>query len=311
MNIKKGPGMATVGEVVDIYLRWVADNKAANTSKQYSTRLKPFRERFAAREFSTLSPLEIDDYLLAQSKFADGRQKAPDTRRINVISLQQLQAFAIDKKVIEAPIFGKLKKPAGKKRERLPTDDEIATILKHSSPEFALLFRAHLATAARPNELANATFADWNKARGLIVLPKSKTSEKTGKLCKIGVSKALLEILAESTAGRETGHLFLSPRGKPWTSAGITQTFTRIRTRANLPRDLVNYLARHKAASTICKKLGIHAAKDACNHENIATTQRYIHTEDADLVKNLDAIADTVPSAPKPPPATDAGEGIS
>lgn len=298
---------ATVQEVVEVFLDWIRDNKAANTAKQYSTRLRPFAAAFPGREFASLEPLEIDRFLTAAGKFPDGRLKAPDTRRINVIAIQQIQRFALEKRVINAAIVGKLPKPAGRKRERLPTDDEIKIILQHSSPEFARIYRAYLTTAARPYELAAATFEHWHRDRKMIVLPHSKTSEKTGRDCKIPVGDVMAGLLLEATAGRTSGALFLSPRGQPWTSAGLTQTFTRIRNKAGLSRELVLYLARHKAASVMCKAKGIHATKEALNHASIVTTQRYVHTEDSELINNQDAVGNWIPSAatvaPVPPPS--------
>lgn len=295
----------TVQQVVDVFLSWCGQHRSANTLKQYSTRLKPFAVAFGTREFAALTPLEIDQYLLDAGKFPDGRLKAPDTRRINAIAIMQLQSFAVEKKVIQERIVEKLKKPTGRKRERLPTEAETQKILATASPAFRLIYQALRQSGARPNELARATFDHWDQLAGVIVLADHKTAEKTGQARRIAVGEALAKILAVATSGRTTGPLFVSPRGTPWTSAGLTQTFTRLRTRAGLPSDLILYLARHEHATAICKAKGIHAAQKSLGHANITTTQRYLHSDDAELKANQDLFQsgslDPPPSDPTPP----------
>lgn len=284
-----------VWSIVESFIRWCeSDGKKPNTIKQYRTRLNPFKAHFGPREFSTLTAIEIDDWLAADGKFADGRPKAPDTRRITIISIGQLFQYAVDKCVIEKKPFARLKKPGGRRRKRAITDAEIAAIVKHSSPEFSRIFRAFLQTGARPNELASAKFEHWHKARGLIILQEHKT-DHTGKDRKIPVGKKWLPILLEATGDRTEGHLFLSPRGKPWTSAALTQTFSRARKRAGLPDDLVLYLTRHKFGTELCRKKGLVSAKDAMGHGSIKTTEGYIHMDtDADLLSAQEAIGDDI-----------------
>lgn len=280
--------MATVQNVVDVFLAWCAQHRSANTHKQYSARLRPFATAFPDREFSTLTPLEIDQFLIDAGKFPDGTLKAPDTRRITAIALEQLQRFAREKKVIQEKIFDRLEKPVGRKRDRLPNEAETAKILATASPAFKLIYQALRQSGARPNELARATFEHWDQSAGVIVLDQHKTAEKTGQARRIAVGEALGKILVVATSGRTSGTLFVSPRGKPWTSAALTQTFTRLRTKAGLPSDLILYLARHEHATAICKAKGIHAAQKSLGHANIATTQRYLHTDDAELKANQD-----------------------
>lgn len=278
----------TVSQLVDAFLTACKEHRAANTHKQYSVRLRPFAAAFPDREFASLEPLEIDAYLSAAGKFADGTLKAPDTRRITAIALMQLQKFAQQKRVIKEPLFDRLEKPTGRKRERLPTAEETAQILQHASPAFRQIYQALRQSGARPSELAAATVADWDRTAGVIELEKHKTAGKTGKKRRIGVGEQLQRMLLVAIGDRTSGPIFRSPRNQPWTSAGLTQTFSRLRTRAGLPGDLVLYLARHEHATALCKAKDISAAQHALGHANIATTQRYVHPDDAALKANQD-----------------------
>lgn len=291
-----------VWSVVESFLKWCGQTgKKANSLKQYRTRLQPLKEKFDRREFSTLTAIEIDDWLAEQSTFDDGRPKSPDTIRITVISVNLLHQYALNKKAIKERIFEKLHKPTGRKRKRLPKPNEIELIVKHSSPEFARIVRAFQNTGARPMELAGAKFEHWNRERKLIILKEHKT-DKTGEDRIIPVGKKVLPILLEATAGRDSGHLFLTPRGVPWSSATLTQTFTRARIKAGLAPGLILYLIRHKVATEVCKKRGIHAAKSLLGHKSIKTTEGYVHDEDADLLANQDAIGDDAPDPDPPAP---------
>lgn len=291
-----------VSAIVEAFLRWCKATKKLNTFKQYRSRLTPFVTKFAQRDFASLEPIEIDDWLLEVNHFPDGRAKAPDTRRITAIALMLLQQYAIDKRVIEKKIIDKLEKPAGRKRKRLPQASEIAALEKHSSTEFARILRAFCQSGARPNELARATFENWDRQRSMIVLKEHKT-DATGEARLIAVGKKLLPILEEATAGRDSGPLFLTPRGRAWTSATLSQTFARSRQKAGLPDDLILYGMRHKYATELCRKKGIHAAKSSLGHRSIKTTEGYVHDDDNDLLAAQDAVGDELPvSKPSPDP---------
>ncbi len=298
------PSPTCVRSIVEAFLRACESaGKKPATIKQYSTQLKPLVAKYELREFSTLSALEIDAWLEGQGKFPNGKLKAPDTRRITIITVQQLHQYALDKLVIEKPILGRIKKPAGKKRKRRPTDAEMELLLKHSSKPFALIVRAFLQSGARPNEFATAEIHHWDKVRRMLVLTVHKT-DRTGDDRLIPVGPKLLPIFLEATAGRDSGPIFLSPRGKAWTSAGLTQSFTRARKKAGLDAGIILYGTRHKFASELCKKKGIKAVQDTLGHKSIVTSQQYVHSEDDDLLEYQDAVGKpaTISQEIPPPP---------
>src|SRR5262245_4742504 len=78
-------------------------NRSPATLLSYRTRLRRFRELYNERDFGTLTPLEIDEHLeLAGAGMSDS------TRHHDAMALERLQKFALDHKLIERPIFGKL-----------------------------------------------------------------------------------------------------------------------------------------------------------------------------------------------------------
>lgn len=282
-----------ISELIAIFLKHVGETRKPATVKQYRQRLKLFADRFGSRELATLTPLEVEDYLADAGRWPAGHphageQKSPDTRRANAIAFQQLQGFAKRHREIPALILDEIDKPAGRERDRLPTEAETNAILAEASPAFRLIYSALRQSGARPNELARARIEDIDQ--GLIVLADHKTASKTGKPRTIAIGKKLGDLIRKGIGTRTTGPIFLSPNGRPWTAAGISATYRRIRDRLQLPRDLCLYLARHEHATKLCKEKGIHAAAAALGHAKITTTQRYVKTDAESLRDNQDLV---------------------
>src|SRR4029079_4244730 len=104
--------------------------------------------KHGARDFDKLTPLEIDEYLGEA-----GAGMSDSTRHHNAVALERLQKFALENKLIERPVFGKLEKPRGGQRDRIPPTAETEAILSAASPEFRLIYSALRQCGARPGEL--------------------------------------------------------------------------------------------------------------------------------------------------------------
>lgn len=279
-----------VDQLVTLYLAWVEPRKKYNTWRLYRDRLAPFRIHFAGRAWASLLPLEIDAYLLAVNRWPDGRRKAPDTIRANVIALEQLQKFALTKAGIEKIVISDLEKPVGRWRERMPTATELAALMANSSKEFAMVYQALRVSGARPHELARATCADWDRDAGVITLFDHKTAEKSKRPRVIAVGTKLQELLLESLNGRTEGPLFRGPRGRRWTSASLGQTFARVRVAAGVDAEVKLYSARHEFGTACCDAIGREATADQMGHADTKTTRRYDHVTKSKLRSNQDAV---------------------
>jgi integrase len=236
-------------------------------------------------------PLDIDRYLDSVNKWPDGRYKAPDTIRANIVSCEQLEKFAIKKRVTDYRFFGDHEKPVGRLRERLPTAEEVEAIKAVAAPAFRLIYQALRQSGARPNELARATVADWDREGCVIVLAHHKTARKTGRPRRIAVGEKLKALIETSLGDRVAGNLFHTPRGKAWCTDNLSQSFARYRKLAKVEKGVVLYSARHEHATAICKALGMDAAADALGHSGTGMTRRYVHRDPKELRANQDSVS--------------------
>jgi integrase len=143
------------------------------------------------------------------------------------VSLTTLQSFALRESLIEKPWFKRLEKPRVGRRERIPTADEIATLLKGASPEFRLIYTGLLQCGARPGELCRAQISDVDWPKGRITLAEHKTARKTGKPRVIPIGKNFGQTLRKAIGDRQSGPIFLSPTGAPWAVGNLSSTHRR------------------------------------------------------------------------------------
>ena len=274
----------TVRELVNRFLRWCGPRRASSTVRQYRSRLKKLVREFGDVHFSNLTPLDLQEFLDLTNA-----GMAPDTQRANIIVLERLQKWAVEFELIEKPILTKIEKPRGRRRERIPTADEITKIMAAADRPFRLIFSALRYSGARPNELCRSRMSDINPDTNCIVLHQHKTAAKTGRPRVIPIGSKLHAVIDESLGDRLEGPLFLRANGRPWTTDSLGSTFRRLRNRLGLPKELVLYLARHEFATRVVKACGIYEAGQALGHSDIKTTQRYAHLDVDDIRRAQEA----------------------
>jgi site-specific recombinase XerD len=279
-----------VATLIEKFMQHCREHRRPNTIRSYAGRLKALGEQLGERELASITYDDLEAFLRSVNHRKDGSPKANDTRRANIATVQTIFRYAKQRKLIAELPFEKLEKPRGRRRERIPTEEEIQAVERHASPAFLLAYRALRQTGARPGELAAAQVEQYDRARRLIVLREHKTAGATGRPRKIGVGAKLAAILAAAIGERSTGAIFLAENGKPWTSQKLSKTYKALARRAGLPEDLVLYLTRHAHATELCLKAGIHAAAKALGHSSLNTTMRYVHEDDDVLGKNQDLI---------------------
>lgn len=275
---------------LDAWLADLGERHKLTTVRFYRQRSRWIRAAFGSCEWADLTSQRVLQALDQANRWSTGRRKAPDTQRANMIAWEQFQRWAVDTGRLRAPLVMHIKKPAGRRRELLPTSEDIRRILTHASPAFAAIYQALLFTGARPGELCAAQVRDLDRTRRIIIRRDHKTANKIGRPRWIPVSQACLQVIDEHLAGRQTGPIFLTPRGRPWTVARLSQTFRALRRRCLIDRRVVLYSTRHLLATQLCQAKGIAAAAGVLGHKGLQTIARYVHHDPTELVGYVDAL---------------------
>lgn len=279
----------TVARAVQLWLDWVAAHRKPATLRHYRQRLRLLIRHFGHLELSRLEPLEVETWLTAANHSADGKPLAPDTRRANAVVFLAWQQWCLDHRLLERAMVNRLDKPAGRKRERIPTPDETRRLVEAMTPPARLFYLALRYSGARPSELAAANLEQWDRAGREIYLETHKT-ERTGDPRVIAVGTKLHELLELGAAERTTGPIFLTATGKRWTPDNFARAFRQARRQAKLPEELIPYLARHEHGTAVGRAKGIKAAADSLGHKSLRTTARYVKRNLDDVRDNQDLL---------------------
>lgn len=242
-----------VKDVVAAFLKWIDENRSANTHRFYAGRLGAFLSRFGEVHFDTIDPWDIEAYFASVNRWTEdkrpedkalGEPKAPDTIRSNIVAFERLQNFAIKLGVLATP-FELPPRPEGVVRTRLPTSEEVEAIKAEGTPHFRLVYEALRISGARPAQLARVRISDWDRLNNLLEI-RSDSVVSVKKKSSIRIGSKLEELLRKSIGKRTDGPIFVSPRGKAWTPASLSATFRRARDRAKLDSEIVLYSAKHE-----------------------------------------------------------------
>lgn len=297
----------TVAKLIDaFYAHCRRERRSPKTLLFYESRLKLFLEKFGKRPASSLKSLEIKTFL-----DESGQGYSTSTQHHNAVAITCLHNFAIAEELIKEPWWrGKLKKPPMGRRERIPTPDEIARLLKDAPAAFRLIYEGLCQSGARPGELCKATIADIQTPPlrkggpggvassaadvvpgGRIVLQEHKTAAKTGRPRIIAIGQQFAATLKRAIGYRLEGPIFLASHGNAWTPENLSGMHRRLRDAAGLPGDLVLYLARHRFGTEALKAgVPLKDVADLMGHASVTTTEIYLHRDVTELAGDQDKV---------------------
>lgn len=169
---------------------------------------------------------------------------------------RRMFAFAIERGVIEASPFVGLKATREKPRERVLTDDEIATLWSATAPgapriepSTRMALRLLLLTGCRASEIADLEWPEVAIEAAELVLPAPRT--KNGREHRLPLSAPALEILREAEALRAGPWVLPAMRGAGHVTIwGLIDAMRRI-----VPGAVVHDIRR--TVATGLQKLGI------------------------------------------------------
>ncbi|MBR0653376.1 tyrosine-type recombinase/integrase [Roseomonas terrae] len=167
----------------------------------------------------------------------------------------------------------RLRAAKSRMHRRWPTEVLIA-VLRAATPEFRCLIIGYLLTAQRGSDVTKFSPAQWDAAAATLDIRQQKTDEPQ----LIHVPPSLARAFT-AMAGRHPLRLFVTPRGKAWTTGNAQETLARLVAQLDLDHYTLHGL--RKTGPSALKMLGF---------ENRAIRSLTGHTSDKNLELYLDGV---------------------
>jgi site-specific recombinase XerD len=144
-----------------------------------------------------------------------------------------------------------------------------------------VLLMTGLYCGLRCSEICKLLIEDVDLKRGAVMVRLGKGSKDRI----VPIPDRFKGILRGWIGGRQSGHVFPSPRGGRLTNRAIQKLIKRVAKRAGLrdfdrPRAVTPHKLRHAYASRLIQAgADIIAVRDLLGHSSVSTTQVYTHTD--------------------------------
>jgi integrase len=223
------------------------------------------------------------------------RQLAKGTRNNVQILLRSVLKFAVKRKDLGAMPSGlpRLRRPEPSILE-IPTDDQVAEILRGACPTQRRAFGLMSYAGLRPNEVRALQRRGMTLRReggsptgGFLCIREGRSfgethTPKTGER-EVPIAEPLAALLGEVENGPRDGYVALTARGKPWGQSGLERAFARVRDRAGFAGWSVYSLRHYAITSWLRMGIPVHMVQKMAGHRNLSTTQHYVHFLKTDL----------------------------
>ncbi len=235
-NPAQKAGDLTAAEVCDLFLE---DIKGKASYEWYRHFTQLFVNHCGHVKASELKPLHLKGFLRKQSW--------GDTTKNKVTGIvARAFSWGVKNRVVAENPFAGIDRPRAKRRERLLTDAERREILAAIRDKpFRQFVTAMQETGARPGEVRKLTAAQVDLERGLWVLGRHKTYEKTGKVRVVYLTPEMKALSEELVALHPAGPLFRGWGKNPYSKDALRQRFGRLRKKLPHLEGVVAYSYRH------------------------------------------------------------------
>jgi integrase/recombinase XerD len=286
-------GEISVAGLCEEFLSDAERQLAPKTYESYRYSCQQFIDQFGLRAAHTIKPADIRKFSLLLEKRLNATSQA-----IVLRSVQRCFNWGVEEQVIPAHEIGRVRKPAGNRRDRFVTDEEFQAMLRGTNPknghrrgaEFRRLLLAMDWTLCRPGEVARLQWADIHWDQSVAILAQHKTQRATNKPKVIALVPKMKRLLKWLLRQSTSLNCFVNSRGEPWTVNAVDQRMQHLRERAGLGNDVIPYTLRHRAATNAILRTGnLKLTSQLLGHTSTATTERYTHVAQEHLVKFAEA----------------------
>jgi integrase/recombinase XerC len=274
-----------VEKAVDQFLATLRErNASTHTIKAYAGDLYNFASYAGPRDWQNIDHLTIREFL--SELYAKGLEKASIAR--SLAAVRSLYRWLAQEGVVEqnpAALVSTPKLP--KKLPRVPTIEEMNTVLDGSMPEVAsfpqrdrLMFELLYGCGIRNSELIGINVDNIRlSAEAILIRGKGKKERYVpfGDAVRSalgGYLPARQQILAERK--RTTAALLINRRGGRLTTRSVGRIIKKIAVAKGLSPDVHPHTLRHAFGTHLLEEgADLRAIQEMLGHERLSTTQRY------------------------------------
>jgi integrase len=215
-----------------LHFRWFCDFLASDCTK-----------KIGQMRAQNLKPYMLTEYLATKPHWKPNTRRFAITRILAALNYCEREGY-----IVTNPLKG-YKRPPVERREKIPTDAELETLINASMPEFRDLLICMRELGTRPKELFTATIDRFDAARGILIVG-NKLARQTGeKLRPVFLTDRARDIISGRIGHRTEGPIFLNKRGKGWDRYVAQQYIRRLRDRLGMGKHISLYGLRHLWAS--------------------------------------------------------------
>ncbi len=188
-----------------------------------------------------------------------------------------------------------LKEPPGRVRYLSPDEEGRLMAAAVTTPRMQRIILAALLTGMRQGEIIGLRREAVDLAAGEITLIKTKSN----RVRRLPIAAALMGTLEKALAASQSGFVFESRRGEPYTETGLRTSWERVRERAGL-EDFHFHDLRHSCATALRRRgAGLDVIAKILGHSSLAMVTRYAHVGD-ELMRSAIAALPPIVAAPLP-----------
>ena len=245
-----------------------------HTVRVYTSYFRDFQQHFKDRDINSVTSADINNYLLYL------------IREKNISSCQQNQRINAVKFYYEKVLGqeGRCYRVNRAKRERtLPnvlSKEEVKMILDVAAKDlrFFCMFSILYSAGLRISELQELRHGDIDESRNLIRVRQGKGKKDRYTL----LSKPLMKKLTEyNRLYRPKVWLFERRPGEPFTESIVSKRLKAAAQEAGITKRIYPHLLRHSFATHLLEQgTDIKIVKELMGHNNIKTTEKYVHIAD-------------------------------
>jgi integrase len=197
--------------------------------------------------------------------------------------------LAVKDGLIEANPVEDIEKPAWERREKIPTGDELATLLAAAREPFRTLLIAMAESGCRPGEICSLLGEDCFPGES-IWLAANKPKNKTGVQKRaIYLTLELVELTRTLIGDRAERYLFLNRDGNRWLTDTVRCRFRNLGEKLGLSDGVIPYGTRHRFADAINRQKmdSLIVARLMCHSDARMLKKTYFREDSAAMVEAM------------------------